>query len=90
MKPVRVSDKSNSTKNLTITISSTNSSCLSQDMMGLNTRRIRTKHFNECGTRLQGKLDECNRCRYVWNHWYGTTVMFSSTDEGTRNKEQSS
>ena len=24
------------------------------------------------------------------DHWYGTTVTFNSTDEGTRNKEQSS
>ncbi|MGA9317623.1 MAG: hypothetical protein WCD28_06535 [Nitrososphaeraceae archaeon] len=48
------------------------------------------EHFNECGTRLQGKLDECRRCKYVWDHWYGTTVMFNSTDEGTRNKELSS
>ena len=48
------------------------------------------EHLSECGTRLQGKLDECN-CSYpAWDHWYGTTVMFSSTDEGTRNKEKSS
>ena len=64
--------------------------CLSQDTTGLNPLDQDYEHFNECGTRLQGKLDECNRCRYVWNHWYGTTVMFTSIDEGTRNKKQSS
>jgi hypothetical protein len=43
-------------------------------------------HFSECSTRLEGKLDECNRCRYVWDHWYGTTVQFDSLDGVTKIK----
>ena len=38
------------------------------------------EHFDECGTRLQGKLDEYTRCRYTWDHWYGTAVDFTSIE----------
>lgn len=38
------------------------------------------EHFNKCGTRLQEKLDEYKRCRYVWDHWYGATVGFTSIE----------
>lgn len=34
------------------------------------------EHFIDCGIRKSGKLDECNKCKYVWDHWYGTDVPF--------------
>lgn len=34
------------------------------------------EHFIVCGIRKSGKLYDPNRCRYVWDHWYGTDVPF--------------
>jgi hypothetical protein len=36
------------------------------------------QHFHDCEIRMQGKLDECKRCKYVWNHWYGTVFPYDS------------
>jgi hypothetical protein len=33
------------------------------------------EHFDKCETRLQDRSNECNRCRYVWDHWYRTTLI---------------
>ena len=34
------------------------------------------KHFIDCSIRKSGKLYDCNRCKYVWDHWYGTDIPF--------------
>ena len=46
------------------------------------------EHFSECKMRLQGKLNECDRCKYVWDNWYGTSIQFNSVDIRTRNSRQ--
>ena len=34
------------------------------------------EHFIDCDIRKSGKLYECDRCKYVWDHWYGTDIPF--------------
>jgi len=35
------------------------------------------EHFIKCKIRNKGKLSECKRCKYVWDHWYGTNAPFN-------------
>ncbi|CAN5507633.1 hypothetical protein BH18THE2_BH18THE2_27130 [soil metagenome] len=39
------------------------------------------EHFNDCGTRKNGKLFECKQCKYVWDHWYGTSTSFNNNNK---------
>ena len=34
------------------------------------------EHFIDCDIRKSGKLYECDLCKYVWDHWYGTDIPF--------------
>jgi hypothetical protein len=35
------------------------------------------QHFQGCKIRIRGKLNECKRCKYVWDHWYGTFFPYN-------------
>ena len=35
------------------------------------------QHFQGCKIRIGGKLNECKRCKYVWDHWYGTFFPYN-------------
>lgn len=35
------------------------------------------RHFINCEIRNKGGLFECEQCKYVWDHWYGTNMPFN-------------
>ena len=37
------------------------------------------RHFLDCEIRKQGRLNACGRCKYVWDHWYGTDAPYNMT-----------
>jgi hypothetical protein len=37
------------------------------------------RHFLDCEIRKQGRLNDCGRCKYVWDHWYGTDAPYNMT-----------